>query len=269
MKKILLIIPFLISLNVLFAQNDTIVPPPPPPPQSIDSTKVIDRSGKNFKFQIGDSDFSKKVKTRWLMLDYGISTYLYEGSLNLPASLNPMEQQLLGSSNWAFHIVKQRISLQKKNRVNLTYGLTLDFNKYKLNNDYTLLSEQNEVTLIDNPGVDFKKNNLNTTHVIAPFMLGFRIKSKKKRMRAFNLKVGGYAGFLLASKTKQKIGGEKKITIRDDFNLNRTRFGLRAEAGYGLMNFYVNYNLSPMFKDGEQGNYDLQGISFGFSIVPF
>lgn len=268
MKKILLIIPFLITMNILFAQNDTIPPIPPIDSLSIDSTKVADKDGVNIKIQIGDSDHSKKVKTRWLMLDYGMSTYLHEGSMNLPASLDPMEQTLLGSNNWAFHVVKQRVSLQKKNRVNLTYGLTLDFNKYKLNNDYTLLQEKNEVEFIDNPGVNFKKNNLNTTHLIAPFMLGFRLKPKG-RSKAFNLKIGGYAGFLLASRTKQKIDGESKIIVRDDFNLNRTRFGLRAEAGYGLMNFYVNYNLSPLFKEGEQGDFDLQGISFGFSIIPF
>ncbi|MGK0390963.1 MAG: hypothetical protein ACI94Y_003723 [Maribacter sp.] len=268
MKKILLIIPFLISLNILFAQSDTIVPPIPPAPQSMDSTKVNNRGNKKFNIEIGDTDNSKKVRTRWLMLDYGMSTYLYEGSMNLPASLDPVEQTLLGSNNWAFHVVKQRVSLQKKNRVNLIYGLTLDFNKYKFNNDYTLLSEQNEVTFMDNPGVDFKKNSLHTTHLIAPFMLGFRLRPKRGT-RSFNLKVGGYGGFLLASKTKQKVGGEKKITIRDDFNLNRTRFGLRAEAGYGLMNFYVNYNLSPLFKESEQGDFDLQAISFGFSIIPF
>lgn len=275
MKKILLIIPFLISLNILLAQNDTITPPTPPtPPQPADST-IVDgkdgkdgRDGRSISIKIGDSDNSKKVMTRWLMLDYGISTYLHEGSMNLPANLNPMEQRLLGSNHWGFHVVRQRVSLHKKNRVNLTYGLTLDFNKYKLNNDYTLLAEQDNVTFADNPATDFKKNNLSTTHLIAPFMLGFRIKPKKKS-KAFNLKVGGYGGFLLASKTKQKIDGEKKIVTRDDFNLNRTRFGLRAEAGYGLMNFFVNYNLSPLFKEGEQGDFDLQPLSFGFSIIPF
>lgn len=247
-----------------FAQNDSI--PEPPNSVKIDSNTI--EKERKIEITFGDDDGSKKVKTRFLMLDRGISTYLYEGSVNLPEELDAMDANLLRSTNWGFHLVKQRVSLHKKNRVNLTYGITLDFNKYRFNNDYTLLPEQNEVTFVDNPDVDFKKNQLHTTHIVMPLMIGFRLKPKNTR-RAFTIKMGGYGGLLLSSKTTQKMKGERKVKVKDDFNLNKARYGLTMRAGYGVMNLYVNYSMSNLFKKQEQDDFFLRPISFGISIIPF
>ena len=264
MKHLIAIFILLGLFVTTFAQNDSI--PKPPAPIEIDSNDVDKK--KKFEISFGDEDDSKKIKTRLLMLDRGISTYLHEGSVNLPTNLDAMDANFLRSTNWSFHLIKQRVSLHKKNRVNLTYGLTLDFNKYVFNNDYTLQPEKTEVTFVDNVGVEFKKNQLNSTHIIAPLMLGFRLKPKNTK-RAFTIKVGAYGGFLLASKTTQKLKGEKKVKVKDDFGLNKARYGITARAGYGVMNLYVNYSLSSLFKESEQGDFDLQPISFGISVIPF
>lgn len=271
MKKLIIIFTLVGFHLSSFAQNDTIpaIQDTIPPIQSdtIDLGEM-DEKDLQFRTEIGDSDDSKKVKTRWLMLDYGISTYLHDGSLNMPIALEPLDQKLLGSNNWQLHLVKQRVSLTKKNRVNLTYGLTLDFDRYRFSNDFTLAPETSIVSFDANPGVDFKKSQLNTTYLNAPFLLGFRLKPKNTR-KSFNIKVGGYAGILLSSKTKQKISGEKKIRVKDDFNLNKVQYGLTARAGFGIMDVYVNYGLNSLFKEDVQGLYEVQPISFGISIIPF
>lgn len=269
MKNLIVIIITLAFYSNIFAQTDTI-PAIDTIPTPKNDTTYYEHDGRTrtISIEIGDGDHSRKVKTRWLMLDVGISTYLHEGSLNMPTELKAMDQKLLGSTNWNLHIVQQRIALTKKNRVNLTYGVSLDFSKYKFNNDFTLQPELDEVTFIDNPNIDFKKNQLNTTYLTAPLMLGFRIKPKKSR-RAFNIKAGVYGGILLASKTKQKIKGESNVKVRDDFNLNKARYGATIRAGYGIFNVYMNYSATSLFKESEQGDYDLYPISFGVAIIPF
>ncbi len=262
MKKLSIILSILCITLTTFAQSDSTSVSTDTIPQKEDGRKITIKLGG------GNDDDSTKVKTRVLMLDYGTSSYLHKGSLNMPVALEAMDQNLFGSANWTLHMIRQRINLTKKGSVNISYGLAFDFNRYKFTNDYTLQAEQNTVTFVDNPGVDFKKNTLSATYLTAPVLLGFKIKPRKSK-KSFNIKVGGYGGILLASKTKQKIEGEKRVRVRDDFNLNRVRYGLTARAGYGWFNVYVNYGLNSMFKKEEQGIYDLQPINFGISIIPF
>lgn len=249
---------------VIYVLVDSV--PPVSTPQ--DSTK----KERDFKITIGgrDDDSTKTkriVKTRWGMLDYGISTYMHKGKLDLPLEYAALEQRLLGSNNWNFHLVQQRVNLYK-GKVNLLYGLTFEFNKYRFRNDATLLPEQQAVTFQENPDVDFKKNQLNTTYVTVPLMLNFRMKPKKGR-QSFVLSAGGYAGFLLNARSKQRSDEFGKIKINDDFNLNKVRYGLSARAGFGSFNVYANYGLSSIFDKDETNDFDLTPFNVGISIIPF
>jgi hypothetical protein len=234
----------------------------------MDSTK----KSRSIKIAInrddGDSTKTRRiVRTRWAMLDYGISTYLHQGKMDLPLEYAAMEQTLLGSSNWNFHLVQQRVNLHKR-KVNLLYGLTFEFNKYRFVNDQTLLPEQQTVTFQENPDVDFKRNQLNTSYMTVPLMVNFKVKPKRGR-QSFNLSAGGYGGFLLNARTKQHSEEFGKVKTKDDFNLNKARYGLSARAGYGPFNIYANYALSGLFDKDETGDYDLHPFNVGISIIPF
>ncbi len=274
MKNLFALIIVLGMINFTFAQNDSIpeiesIPEIQTP--EVDTSKnekkdrkIVIRFGGRGKGPKSDTDRSR---TRWLMLDYGFSTYLHKGKMNLPNNLDAMDQNLLGSSNWNFHIVQQRIRLDKISKVNIVYGATLEFNKYRFTNDYTLQPKQNEVTFTDE-GVELTKNTLSASYLEIPVILNLRTK-RNKHERRFDFKVGAYAGLLLSSKTRQKSDDLGKVKKRDDFNLNRVKYGLIARAGYGPFNLFVNYSFSPLFTKGEENNFDLQPLSFGLSIIPF
>lgn len=267
MKKLILIIATIGIYNICQGQTDTI----PQIEQPVATDTIPEKKKRTFEITIGkDRDSTKddsRVKTRLLMLDYGLSSYLHKGKMNLPTELNALEQKLLGSSNWNLHLIQQRVRLQKEGKVNLVYGATLEFNKYKFSNNTTLQKDRDQVTFVDQME-DLKKNTLSATYLEVPLMINFRSKPNKNGNR-FDMKLGGYAGVLLASKTRVKTEEAGKIKVRDDFNLNRVKYGLIARAGYSNFNFYVNYSLSSLFKKEEQGIYDVQPISFGISIIPF
>ena len=97
-------------------------------------------------------------------------------------------------------------------------------------------------------------------------MLNFESKPRKLK-HSFHLSAGAFGGVLIASHTKVKTETEKKIKARDDFNLNKIRYGVSGQIGYGWFNIYANYALNGMFTDGEGPA--LTPFSVGISIIGF
>ncbi len=205
-----------------------------------------------------------KIKTRWFMLDLGFNTYLADGSFNLPSELNDFDLNLGKSINVNLHLFRQRIGLIGNN-LNFMYGLELAYNNYHFENDITLLHNVDEVTIIEN-NIDFKKNKLATTFLQMPVLFNIETNPRKPG-KSFRISAGGYGGLLLGARTKQKSSENGKVKIKDDFNLNKFRYGVIGQVGVGCVNFYVDYALNDLFK--ENLGPELRPISIGFTLVPF
>ena len=211
-----------------------------------------------------DRNRNDKIKTRWFMLDLGFNTYLSDGKFNLPSELNDFDLDYSRSVNVNMHIFRQRIGLIGNN-LNFMYGLELAWNNYHFDNDITLLHNVDEVTVVES-GVDFKKNKLATTFLQVPVLFNIETNPKKPS-KSFRISAGGYGGLLLGARTKQKSSENGKVKIKDDFNINKFRYGLIGQVGVGCINFYVDYALNGLFKD-DLGP-DLRPISIGFTLIPF
>jgi hypothetical protein len=46
-------------------------------------------------------------------------------------------------------------------------------------------------------------------------------------------------------------GAERYTKVSDDFNLNPIRLDATASIGYGIINLFASYSLTPLFKDKE------------------
>ena len=198
------------------------------------------------------------------MLDMGISSYMHNQSLNLPNSMNDLEQNLGRSINvnlWAF---KQRVSLIQ-GYANLKYGLSFNFHNYALNNDVTLLANTDSLQIVPSE-VNLKRNKLATTYMEFPLMLNFET-NPKKTSKSFRIGAGAYAGLLLSARTKQKSEALGKVKLKDDFNMNKYRFGLVGEIGMGPITFFANYGITPLFVEGNGP--ELNAFNFGISIIGF
>ena len=85
----------------------------------------------------------------------------------------------------------------------------------------------------------------------------------------FSLSIGGYAGVLWGGKTKQVSDVEGKKKVRDEFNLNKFRYGLTARVDLRWLDFYFNLNMSQLFEEEEDRGINTQTFTAGINIIDF
>ncbi len=108
------------------------------------------------------------------------------------------------------------------------------------------------------------KSKLITHYVDVP--LEFRFYTKQNQ-RGLMVALGGKIGYLFSSYTKIKFeDGGRNITdkSRQDFNLNRLRYGAHARLGFRGIHLHGQYMFSDLFKSdgGPQANNYKIGLSF-------
>lgn len=100
---------------------------------------------------------------------------------------------------------------------------------------------------------EVKKTKLATTYFEVPLELRFHFNKDNFR-KSIKLSVGGKVGILMSSHTKVKfenLGEKQKIKTKDNFNLNRFRYGLQGTFGVAGVGVYFYYGLNDLFEKGE------------------
>jgi len=224
--------------------------------QDIDITVTIGRR---------DFNMNDNLTTSWFNLGLGFNTVLNQGNFNLPSQPQFFEDWNLrmgNSTNVNLGIVQQKLNVID-HKINLVYGLNLDFNKFSYENDFFIDTESaswstNAITQ------DVKKNRLAVKYVQIPVMINFE-SNKGHHSKSFRLNAGGFAGMRIGSNQKVKFesdfNGNKKVKTRDDFNLENFQYGLRGEVGFST------YQLNDMFEN--QTAEELRGLNIGVMVVPF
>lgn len=206
---------------------------------------------------------TKQFKTQILGLDIGINTLLYNNDLSLPTSLKPLEHSM-GINNVVIHLIRQGVNIYKHN-VYFVYGIALDLNNYKFKNNYTIQPDVDSFVAVEQ-NIRFSKNKLAADFVTVPVMLHFETNPHKPS-KSLDIGIGGFAGLLYSSRTKQISEEQGFRKTYDDFNLKKYRYGVSAQFGFSVLNFYVNYALSEMFEKGRGPK--LAPINFGVVLNGF
>lgn len=212
------------------------------------------------------------IKTRWGMVDLGVNTLMQDGSFSLQGDANALSLNYGKSLNWNLHLFKQRINLID-HKINFIYGMSFDFNNYNFSEPITLQRNTSPLAITFNDTIEYKKNKLYTSFLTVPMMLNFE-SNPRKSSRSFRVSAGGYAGLMLASRTKQCYkddDGDLQTQIsRNDFNLNKFRYGLAGQVGVGPINFWANYSLVPMFETNKgPSGADLYPLNMGITLIGF
>lgn len=209
----------------------------------------------------GDSDWNNNNWDgfRVGLMDIGFSTYFHNKSLNLPAELDDFDQNYGGSLNFNLHAIRHRLPIVK-DKVGIEYGLTLSWKQYKFANDFQIAEDTIPFTIVDD-GTKYKKNKLKTTFLEVPLMLTITGR------RNFYISGGVYGGVLLGAKQKLKDENGNKLKIKDDFNLNKFRYGVVGRVGFGPFAVYAQLAMNGLFKSG-QGP-ELTPFNVGISILDF
>lgn len=189
----------------------------------------------------------KPVDVDFFGLDLGWNNYFTEGRVaKTPVEMMGLDN--LRSMHVTTHFFPTRVTLFGKGVVNLKSALSLDFNNFRFKEDFNLNPDADVITPVASTE-PLSKNKLTTTFVQIPLLLNF--KTRPQRESSVEFSVGGYAGYMLDAKTKRIDMDNNKFKDHDDYNLNPVKYGLTARLDFKWFDFYVNYNLSNFFADGQ------------------
>ncbi len=135
------------------------------------------------------------------------------------------------------------------------FGLATD--KFSFEEDVTLVRNINGTVSLE--GLDpseygsVKRTKLATTYFEIPLELRYHF-NKDNFKKSVKLSVGGKVGILMSSHTKVKfdhLGEKQKVKVKDNFNLNRFRYGLQGSLGVAGISAYFYYGLNDLFEKGK------------------
>lgn len=149
----------------------------------------------------------------------------------------------------------------------LKYGVEIAFQDYFLQGEYFIDNQNGNTVFLpfdDQEVSSIEKSKLKTTTLNLPLMLMLDAGDPEEE-DAFTLGVGGYAGYVIGSKSKTKFktneGNTQRIKDKGGFNLNEFQYGLQAQLGVKGVNLFMRYAVSDFFDQGNGPT--LNGMSFG------
>ena len=202
-----------------------------------------------------------KIKTDFLL---GLNTWTPQGTSSILANQNGgPELQPLGSRYFAINIYRNPTLVRRRSvRLSLRYGFEIAWNNYMFEENIRAGKGVTQVQF--NPVVEpLKKSKLTVTAVQLPVVPQLTFYDADGR-KTFHIGIGGFIGYRVDSYTKVKYQNNDTNRDHSSFYLNDLQYGLAANIGLLKTDFFVKYNLNPVFRTN-QGP-DVHTISFGISL---
>ena len=151
-------------------------------------------------------------------------------------------------------------------------GLGVAFESYAFTQnvtvDYPIGGDSAQIVSLDAEQYEtVDKSKLVTHYVDVP--LEFRFYTKENQ-RGFMVALGGKVGYLFSSYTKIKYENEGRDftqKTRQDFNLNRLRYGVHGRLGFRGIHLNGQYLFSDLFKS--DGGPQVNNFKVGLSVALF
>ncbi len=226
-------------------------------------------TSRNKKVIISNRNRKRKLtnlSTNWWIVDVGFANFhdktdyaSVAAQQFAPGSTKDWFELRTGKSVnvniWAF---MQKLNLVK-HYLNLKYGLGVELNNYRFDNEQIRLQENPTLISMDPTLKGVKKNKLAADYVTVPLMLN--INFTPGRNHGFGISGGVSGGYLYSSRQKTKDGDEEKKT-HDDFSLRKWKLSYIAELNLGPVKLYGSYAFKSMWEKGlDQTPYNF-GIRF-------
>lgn len=195
---------------------------------------------------------ASNISTDWVILDLGFANFNDRTNYASAAA----QQFAPGATSDWFHLrtgksvnvniwlFMQRINLIK-HVVNLKYGLGIELNNYRYEENIRYLTNPTRVIM---DSIHYSKNKLAADYVTVPFMLNFNFTPKRKY--DYGLSVGASVGYKYSSRQKFKssVAGKKKTF--DDFDMEPWKISWIGELKLGWLSLYGSYATKSMFSKG-------------------
>jgi hypothetical protein len=161
--------------------------------------------------------------------------------------------------------------LKNNNLLHLKYGLSLQYNNLRPENNRKFATTPDGQTGLVDSGLDLKVSRFRYVNLVIPVHLEFDFTPKKVNgdmtyfpsHKSLRLGVGGYAGINVKEKQILKYTeNDHKVRHKEkgDFNVNDFTYGLSAYIGFGEVALYAKYDLQPVFANNAV---DAQNLSMG------
>lgn len=236
--------------------------------------------------------------TYWSGLDLGVNTLLGpDGDSDLDAEDDFMQIDNSRSRFFAINFMEQKIEFGSHHAGLLT-GLGLEWCNYRLENNDMLTYNADSVYGVPVESPEFRKNKLRQTGLRVPLMLEFNTKRAKMPTREellaaardtarvlrkdengpfdfnnrknFHIAVGVVGSWYFETMYKvkyQQDGETRKERDSGDYHLLPYRLAAAVRIGYGSLNLFAEYALTPLFKDGKGP--ELSPLNIGITIIGF
>ena len=243
------------------------------------SDKVVksENEADTTKFNIGknevqilsnkDKEDEKKKKDKfnghWGGIEIGVNNYLNRyNKMEVPGGYDFMDLKTNKSIGIGLNLYEANINLCK-NHFGIVSGLGLTYNNYRFSSNTTLVAKSPVVAAVTDTVRDFSKNKLTVSYLTLPVIFEYNTGKDRK----FHVGAGMIMGVKLGSHLKQvyEVNGSKfKDKNYDDFNLNPFKADATVRIGWGIVNLFANYSLTPLFKGSLQP--ELYPVTVGLRV---
>jgi hypothetical protein len=154
------------------------------------------------------------------------------------------------------------IPLNEQRNVGLAIGVGYAYNVYVQN---LKISRDNLTTLFE-LAEEYKTNRLGINAIEMPIEFRWRTSTPEK-YSFWRVYGGAKIAYLVAAKTKF-VDSDVQITTKNIPEINKIQYGVILAAGYGNWNLYFYYSLSPLFKNAEfnEKELDIKDINVGLKF---
>jgi hypothetical protein len=206
-----------------------------------------------------------KVSTNWFILDLGFANF---NDRTHYSSATAQQFAPGANSDWFglrtgksvdvnIWLFMQRVSLIKS-VVNLKYGLGIELNNYRYEENIRYLIDP---TRVIQDTINYSKNKLAVDYVTVPVMLNFNFAPHRRNGYGFS--AGASFGYKYSSRQKFVSGETGKEKTFNGFDLNTWKISYIGELQLGWLKLYGSYATKSMFSRGlDQIPYTV-GVRFG------
>jgi hypothetical protein len=208
----------------------------------------------------------RRFRGHWAGIELGFNNWTTSNnSMSLPSDIGYMTLKSNKSSN--FNINFTQLSLGLARHFGFVTGLGLNWNNYRFDGNNNIAMGPDGVIQELDPGANLEKSKLATLFLTVPVLLEVQIPVEHNHL---SIAAGPIGAIKLGSHTKMVFEDGHTVKSYRDFSLNMLRYGATARVGYGNLQLYGTYYMTPLFQKGKgPGNVDLYpfeiGIAFSFN----
>lgn len=235
-----------------------------------------------------------KFNGHWAGFDIGLNGYVNpDFNMNFPKEYEYMDLRMEKSTAVNLNFFEQNIPLAKNQKWGIVTGLGLTFNNYRFMRPTRLSMDSSALIGYLDEDISIRKSKLTAMYLSLPVLFEFQTAPAYHK-NGFHINVGMLVSARLSSHTKKyydELNSEFNITQYNsetgqyevvytaispndpkehhygDWFLQPFKFEATARIGWNFLNFWANYSLNSMFREGRGP--ELYPWSAGITLLCF